>query len=386
MGELHDESATMYGDAILSRIRNSDDKFKQVFSTSLIRTGDWDWPRPDYVCYDEELKASYALEFKPPFQSKREYLTGLGQSLSYLQKHAYSGLIVPYWADDGFRIADFIADTLRSPEFSNVATSLFAYNYNDYSIDILRPITNTRTAITATSKSDDVKTFWCWWRDISHFELYDLLNLSFIFSDEDGDIYTNHIYPTFYRMMVDKKTRQWDGRPRSKTGSDASMKSEKQNYKIPLVQLELWSRSEGRLTNLGFKLLEIGKKYGPDSKKFFDSLAYLVLVDGKHLDLINLVEKFQKTAVISDSSKEHAIALETFLSDNGCIGKRKPSAVTTGAKNSYMRDEMKLWNKLGLLYSYNKTSYFYPSEGYKFNWERISEILINGNLIWLKER
>lgn len=37
------------------------------------------------------------------------------------------------------------------------------------------------------------------------------------------------------------------------------MKSEKQNYKIPLVQLELWSRSEGRLTDLGFELLEIGK-------------------------------------------------------------------------------------------------------------------------------
>lgn len=379
MGELHDASATMYGDTILSRIRCADDRFKQVFSTSLIRTGDWDWPRPDYVCYDEKLNASYALEFKPPFQSKREYLTGLGQSLSYLQKHTYSGLIVPYWADDGFRIAEFIADTLRSPEFSNVATSLFAYNYNDYSIDILRPITATRTAIAATSKADDVKTFWCWWRDISHYELYDLLNLSFIFSDEDGDIYTKHIYPTFYKMMVDKKTRQWDGTPRSKTGSVASMKSEKQNYKIPLVQLELWSRSEGRLTDLGFKLLEIGKKYGPDSKKFFDCLAYLVLVNGKHLDLINLVEKFQKVSEVAASSKDHAVSLESFLSDNGCIGKRKPTAITTGAKNSYMRDEMKLWNKLGLLYAYNKTSYFFPGEGYKFNWERISEILINGN-------
>lgn len=379
MGELHDASATMYGDTILSRIRCADDRFKQVFSTSLIRTGDWDWPRPDYVCYDEKLNASYALEFKPPFQSKREYLTGLGQSLSYLQKHTYSGLIVPYWADDGFRIAEFIADTLRSPEFSNVATSLFAYNYNDHSIDILRPITATRTAIVATSKADDVKTFWCWWRDISHYELYDLLNLSFIFSDEDGDIYTKHIYPTFYKMMVDKKTRQWDGTPRSKTGSVASMKSEKQNYKIPLVQLELWSRSEGRLTDLGFKLLEIGKKYGPDSKKFFDCLAYLVLVNGKHLDLINLVEKFQKVSEVAASSKDHAVSLESFLSDNGCIGKRKPTAITTGAKNSYMRDEMKLWNKLGLLYAYNKTSYFFPGEGYKFNWERISEILINGN-------
>ncbi len=139
MGELHDASATLYGDTILSKIRADDPAFRQVFSTSLVRTGDWDWPRPDYVCFDEELKASYALEFKPPFQSKREYLTGLGQSLAYLQKHTYSGLIVPYRADDGFRIAEFISDTLHSPEFSNVATSLYAYNYDDCSIDILRP-------------------------------------------------------------------------------------------------------------------------------------------------------------------------------------------------------------------------------------------------------
>lgn len=377
MGELHDASATMYGDAILSKIRSADTAFKQIFSASLIRIGDWDWPRPDYVCYDEELGATYALEFKPPFQSKREYLTGLGQSLAYLQKHAYSGLIVPYWADDGFRIAEFIADTLKSPEFSQIATSLYAYNYNTTSIDILRGISQERE-IKHKAKPDDVKTFWCWWRDISHYELYDLLNLSFFYSEQEGDIYTNHIYPTFYKMMVDKQTHQWDGTPRSKSGTVASMKSEKQNYKIPLVQLELWSRSEGRLTDVGFKLLEIGKKYGPESKKFFDTLTYLILVNGRHLDLINLVDKFQKINAIVDSSKEHTIALEKFLSDNGCIGKRKPTAVKTGAKNSYVRDEMKLWNKLGLLYSYNKSSYFFPNEGYKFNWERITDVLVSG--------
>ena len=382
MGELHDASATFYGDTILSKIRSADSKFKQIFSTSLVRTGDWDWPRPDYVCFDEELKASYALEFKPPFQSKREYLTGLGQSLSYLQKHTYSGLIVPYTADDGFHIAEFISETLKSPEFSNVATSLFAYDYNNCNIDILRPISSVRGIVLGGSqKVEEVKTFWCWWRDLSHYELYDLLNLSFIYSDFKGDIYTDYVYPKFYRAMVDKKTKQWDGTPREKSGTVASMKSEKQNYKIPLVQLELWSRSEGRLTERGFKLLEIGKKYGPNSKKFFDYLAYLILVNGRHLDLINIVEKFQKIAKISNESNDHAVSLERYLSENGCIGKRKPTAVTTGAKNSYMRDEMKLWNKLGFLYAYNKRSYFFPEEGYKFNWERISEVLISGNLV-----
>lgn len=378
MGELHDASATFYGDIILSKIRNADPKYKQVFSTSLVRTGDWDWPRPDYVCVDETNYATYALEFKPPFQTKREYLTGLGQSLSYLQKHTYSGLIIPIIADDGFRIADFICDTLKAPEFSKIGTSLYAYDDSKKEINIIRQIQVKREKGIIKKKAQDEKnTFWCWWRDISHFELYDLLNLSFKYSDFPGDIYTNYIYPEFYSMMVNKKTRQWNGSPRNKSGSDASMKSEKQNYKIPLVQLGLWSRSEGRLTDLGFSLLEIGKKYGPDSKKFKDKLAYLILVNGQHLDLINLIDKYQKTNLIPYTSKEYAQNLELFLTENGSIGKRKPTAVKTGAKNSYVRDEMKLWNKFGLLSS-NNSGYFFPNEGYKFNLERITEVLVEG--------
>lgn len=377
MGEIHDREATYYGDIILSKIRTSDHNFKQIFSSSIIRTGDWDWPRPDYVCYDEQLKASYALEFKPPFQTKREYLTGLGQSLSYLQKHQYSGLILPYRSDDGFKIAEFVKNTLSSQEFTDVCTSLYAYDPSNKTIEILRPISSLRTSTIITNASDETKTFWCWWRDMSHYELYDLLDLSFKHADKSGDIYSDYVYPEFYQKMVSKNTKQWDGTPRNKTASEASKKSEKQNYKIPLVQLELWTRDEGRLTDLGFRMLEIGKKYSPNSEKFLKALSYLVLVNGRHLDLINLVEKFQRATAVAESSKQHAVNLENFLSDNGCIGKRKPTAVKTNAKNSYMRDEMKLWNKLNLLLRPNNRDYFFPNEGYKFDWEQITSALLS---------
>lgn len=380
MSQSHDEYATYYGNQILSRIRSAHPDFKQIFSASLTRTGDWDWPRPDYVCYDEELRATYALEFKPPFQSKREYLTGLGQSIAYLQKHTYSGLIIPYYADDGFPIAEFISKTLFSEEFSNVPTSLYAY-YNDTNdINILRPITNLRTTGTTPLEKDVTETFWCWWRDMSHYELYDLLYLSFVFSRETGDIYTKFIYPKFYNAMINSNTRQWNGTPRKRTPTEQSKKSEKQNYKIPLVQLGLWSRSEGRLTDLGFKLLEIGTKYGSDSQKYIDYLTYLVLVNGKHLDLIQLIENFQTNNNISSNSSQHSLDIEKYLTEQGCIGKRKPTAIKTGAKNSYMRDEMKLWNKLGLLNHCSNKSYFFPNRGYVFDWKRITDILKNYNL------
>ena len=180
-------------------------------------------------------------------------------------------------------------------------------------------------------------------------------------------------------MMTNKQTRQWDGLPRNKTASVASMKSEKQNYKIPLVQLDLWTRSECRLTSMGFELLQIGKLYGASSAKFLDKLAYHILVNGRHLDIINMIGNFQKQTEIPATSKDFILLLEAYLTDRGCIGKRKPSAITTGAKISYLRDEPKLWNKLGLLEMRNGTSYFFPDEGFRFNWERISNLLLSGN-------
>lgn len=376
MGEYHDQSASLCGDRILTKIRAGDSDFKQVFSLNVVRTGSWDWPRPDYVCYDEDLHATYALEFKPPAQSKREYLCGLGQSLAYLQQHTYSGLIVPIESDDGFKIADFICNTLSSPEFQDVGTSLYSYDPNDFSISILRPIVKVRSSKPiAASSSESVKTFWCWWRDMSHYELLSLLRLSFLFNDKQGDIYSEHIYPKFYSMMVNKQTQQWDGSPRNKTGSVSSMKSEKQNYNIPLVQLGLWTRGEGRLTDVGYTLLQIGSKFGANSTQFIDALSYLILVTGRHLELIHLVRRFQEATPPTSSSKDYALALEDFLTKSGCIGKRKPTAVKTGAKSSYMRDEMKLWNKLGFLIPDAGGTYYFQGVGYKFNWERITAIL-----------
>lgn len=381
MGTIHDNLASVCGDDILSRIRGGDPTIKQIFSNQIVRSADWDWPRPDYVCIDELLKCSYALEFKPPLQTKREYLTGLGQSLSYLQKHLYSGLIIPTVADDGFHIANFISDTLKAPEFNDVALSLYSYNPSDVyaGVKLLRGIDHERDASRVKKVNlEKTETFWCWWRDCSQYELYDLLELAFIYNEQDGDIYTEKIYPDFYEKLVTGKTKGWDGTPRVKTRSSKSYTSEKQNYKIPLTQLELWN--EGHLTNLGFKMLEIGKKYGPNSEAFMNSLGYLILVNGKHLELIKAFEKFQnQTDNIPDKSKRFLLYVEKYLTSQGYIGIRKPTAVTTDAKETYIRDEPKLWNKFDIMEMSTKSSYFFKNEGYRFNWHKISDLLISGS-------
>lgn len=381
MGTLHDNLASVCGDDIVTRLRGGDPSIKQIFSTQIVRSADWDWPRPDYVCIDEDLQCSYALEFKPPLQTKREYLTGLGQSLSYLQKHLYSGLIVPTVADDGFQIARFICDTLKAEEFSNVALSLYSYNPNDVyaGVTLLRGIENKRNPANVKAiHIDKTETFWCWWRDCSQYEVFDLLELGFLHNDEDGDIYTEKIYPEFYERLVTGKTKGWDGKPRNKTRTDESYRAEKQNYKIPLTQLELWN--EGHLTNLGFKMLEIGKKYGAGSTSFMNALGYLILVNGKHLELIKYIEKYQKiTDEIPDNAKQFLLYVEKFLTTQGCIGTRKPTAIKTDAKATYIRDEPKLWNKFDIMEMASKSSYFFKHQGYKFDWHKISDLLISGS-------
>lgn len=380
MGTLHDNLASICGDDILSRIREGDPTIKQIFSCQMSRSADWEWPRPDYVCIDEILKCSYALEFKPPLQTKREYLTGLGQAVSYLQKHLYSGLIVPIVSDDGFHIANFILDTLKASEFANIALSLYSYDPRDVyaGVKLLRGIEHKR--VSTSIKEIDLEkteTFWCWWRDCSQYELYDLLELAFIYNEQEGDIYTNKIYPEFYERLVTGRTKRWDGAPRTKKRSNNSYKAEKQNYKIPLTQLELWN--EGHLTNLGFKMLEIGKKYGPNSEAFMNALGYLILVNGKHLELIKEFEKFQVDEQIPDSSKKFLIYVEKYLTAQGSIGTRKPTAITTNAKETYIRDEPKLWNKLDIMEKSTSKDYFFKNEGYKFNWHKISDLLISGS-------
>ena len=134
-----------------------------------------------------------------------------------------------------------------------------------------------------------------------------------------------------------------------------------------------------KLTLKGEKLLAVGDFYGVDSKEYFDSLSKLILIDGKHLDLIRIVVEFQKEneACLPSGSAEYLLLLDDYLTRNGYIGTRKPSAIKTGAKKTYVRDEPKLWNKLG--YVKNKeglSKYYTPYKGIIFNWDVINEVLL----------
>ena len=383
MGANHDILADKAGRAIISKIVNRENGWKQIFSNSIRKAGDFSWPRPDYVCFDHELKQSIAFEFKPPNHSKREYLTGLGQTLSYLNKHHYSGIILPKEIE-GFKLAEYIASILSLDIFTSNFISVVGYDEKNLesnptdSIELIKSIDHERTGEISFSAENTKKTYWCWWRDMSISEVFIILDLLDKHSNYKGDIYSNHVWDVFWDMLINGKTTDWEGNPRKKQDSPTSKTSEKQNYKIPLSQLDLIEPSEGRLSIEGYKLLSIGKIYGHKSKIFLDYLTKLVLTKGKHLILIQDLEEFKTSTSPESFSNQNKfrVDFENYLDKNNSIGPRKEKRKTTGNKLSYIRDEFKLWNKLSLLK--NRTSkqrYFIPGRGVEPNWARITEII-----------
>ena len=379
MGRLHDTYSDKIGLQILSGIRNGDKKYKQIFSKDTTRIGWSGWPQPDFMCEDPNLsKSIYALEFKPPNQSKREYLTGLGQSLSYLSDHNYSGLIIPEKTEDNYPIAEFIKNLLTVGEFKDIPISLFAYNentLNDPLIDVSTLIEIDKSRSSKLSKKlvgHSQRTFWCWWRENSVSEVYDLLNLSKKYSDKDEDIYSKYTWPTFWDMLTNEKTENWEGSARKISRSSET--SHKQDYKIPLNQLGLHNPADGRITGLGRKFLSIGDMFGKNSFELRTYLAQLVLINGKHLELIELLEKYQNSIKKFSTSEVFMKNFDEFLINEGILKpetNRKPKLRKTGAKKTYIRDELKLWRKLGILSDKN----FSKSRGYVFNVSKISKIL-----------
>ncbi len=64
-------------------------------------------------------------------------------------------------------------------------------------------------------------------------------------------------------------------------------------------------------------------------------------------------------------------ALDEVLVAEGIIALRS----NTGGKPYFLRDEPKLWNKLGLLVPQARGTYFHSGYGLAFNWRKIISVL-----------
>lgn len=358
LGQLRSAKATAWATARLT------DK-------SIIWQGIADWPRPDIAFEDPKSGATLALEFKPPNQTKREYVTGLGQMITYLNDFEFAGLVLPKKSSDGFAIADHISNIVKR-DLPNLPIVVFSYDKKVADLDVERKLTDRTGPIPKRSTRKGRGTFWAYWRDLSSYDLFELLR---IIDAKNPSSFDKDFQEFWNNFIVGKKARNWEGVVRRKR-SKSKITPEQRNTFYSLRHCGLVD-TNGRITLSGLELLHVGKIYGPDSVAFMTLLTRRILVEGRHLELILWTEK--QSAELSPKDKmnsdDYISALDAKLVDQGIIAPRLKSA----GKQHFIRDEPKLWNKLGLLEKSTKFQYFHPEEGYRFDWRKIISAVQEGD-------
>lgn len=356
--------------ALLGQLRSGQGKgwaTARLTNKAILWQGIADWPRPDIAFEDPSSGATLALEFKPPNQPKREYVTGVGQMLTYLREFEFSGLVLPQKTSDGFRIADYVR-TVVEEELAGLPLVLFSYDKSVLDLTIERQLIARQGSAPIKPARKGRGTFWAYWRDLSNYDVFALLRIVDArmrpdFSAAFGKFWKSEI--------LTKKARTWEGRLRRKRAK-AQITPEQRNAFYALRHSGLIDQ-QGEITIAGLELLHVGKVYGPDSIAFLTLLGRQILLDGQHLDLILWVEKESSalTPAQKGSAKEYLNSLDARLVAEGVIPPRGKKA----SKAHFIRDEPKLWNKLGLLHKRNSTDYFFPGQGYRFDWRRIISII-----------
>jgi len=331
------------------------------------KTGLWqgifDWPQPDFAFQDNTKESSLACEFKPPNRNKREYLTGLGQCHAYLNDFEFALLVVPKKANDGYPIAEYLQNIF---EETTRPMGLLAYDGNIDSLSTLRRITEPACPRRIIPKGIGRKMFWAYWREWSQYEVFNVLDVMYKNECKFSDAYDHY----WRNTLLNGNALTWE-KTRRRIPTEGSFASRKCNARLSMRHIKVIdSRTE--ITENGYNLLHIGKIYNPESDVFKKHLGKLILQDGKHLDLIFWVEENQRV-IPSDkknNAREFRKKLDKTLQENGII-KEVPES---GGKETFIRDEFKLWNKLGLLDKEANNRYFYKGEGLRFNWKRILEM------------
>lgn len=283
----HDEMAYNIGKNLMDA-----KKFGNVFISSVVPS----FPRPDLVFISREKipKPPIAFEFKPPNAVKREYLTGLGQAISYLNTFPYSYLIIPDQKIDDLNLPLYFLDIIDN---SDLKIGLISYNTKTIIPKIEKEADlNSKISIDQITKNLNDTRSWAYWRETTPSEVFGMVQTANEISKKKKGYTKDLIMDTFWDKILGKKYSE---------ASEATERAHKLNYRLYLDYLGLWSQN-GSLTTTGNRLREIGSNFGSDSIEFIDALTVCVLIYGGHYLILKNVHEIQSICYFSNkgSSKE----------------------------------------------------------------------------------
>ena len=157
---------------------------------------------------------------------------------------------------------------------------------------------------------------------------------------------------------------------KSKQG-DNNYKSFRKNYFTFLDHLALWDINANP-TRLGKNLYNLGKKFGYRSKEYFNMFAKILLIHGKHYDLIQDIKKHSHGGNFDNITdmKKHVF---TKMEDEGLI-KRNIARAVKKNRTKLFSMQFQAWTKLGLI-SPKASERYIPGYGFHFYENAIKEIM-----------
>jgi hypothetical protein len=292
----HDELAELLSRAIL---RNYRDIFGSVFISSV----SMDFPKPDfiYVPYKmgrinikeierylgqttltgEHLPLPVSFEVKTPYVYKHEYITGIGQAISYNSLFPLSYLVIPNSNMEGFEVSEFVANIVNT---NNLNMGIFTYRMeNPEEIELIKEASVVRTQAKRIKESvKGIRRSYSYWRETTPEEVFEALRISKELETAQESNILNHILKRLWDEVLSVRF------PRTTRVSSFLL-----NYKLFLIQNALLD-ANGRLTIIGRHTLALGERFGKESETFKEVITYILLKYGGHYVLLSKIYEEQR--------------------------------------------------------------------------------------------
>lgn len=391
-------------DAVLAKFKCGEWSYGNGFGQDFYRVGtNADFPSPDAAFYDSTNHNLASFEFKPPTETKRGILTGIGQAIAYLQSCDLSFLIAPRQLED-YDLGTYLMDLFQSQLGGKLPVGLILYEKDDPSHVTLAHHADLPDAGGGRRAEPRASRFWAKHQDLP-IQLFHLL-LHYYYLKKvhiiDGDPFARCwrerlISPSILedfsavpvydlsgnRIMTvaGEKPIQFLEKTLANTAhfppdkrkvhiahaidttftGDNYFNALKKNYVTFLKHLQVID-SENNLTERGFALYHLGLVNGPSSKVFTDYFTKEVLTTGHHLDLIL---DFDRLRQLNPTDRIDSILprMEADYESKGYL-KRNPNRQQNAVSQvKFLKYERILWKALKLM-----------GQDYTIQWRKITEI------------
>jgi len=312
MSLSHDELAEFLSRTILQRFRN-------LFGDVFISTISMDFPRPDFVYIPykigridvkeieryvgqttlggEPLPLPVSFEVKTPYVYKHEYITGIGQAISYNSIFPLSYLVVPDYNIEGFEVSEFLKSII---ETNNLNIGLFSYDLeNPAEVELVKRASLVRVEAGRIQSIKGIKRSYSYWRETTPEEAFEALRIS------------KEIEQTTKEVNILDKVMQklWKEILLKRFQKARKPSSFLLNYKLFLIQNALLDAT-GHLTAIGRHTLSLGERFGKDSETFKEIITYVLLRYGGHYTLLSKIYEEQK-----EIEEEHLDSWDKWASE-----------------------------------------------------------------------